>query len=48
MYDIILNNGFDVVHIENIRTQVVGGYELAIFKKKNIITVEELEKKNND
>ena len=49
IYDIILNNGFDVVHIENIRTQVVGGYELAIFKKKkNIITVEELEKKNND
>jgi hypothetical protein len=47
IYDIILNNGFEVIHIENIRTQIVGGYELAIFKKKkNIITVEELEKKN--
>ena len=45
VYDIILNNGFDVVHIESIRLQIVGGYELAIFKKKKkIISVEELEK----
>lgn len=49
IYDIILHNGFEVVHIEDIRLQVVGGYQLAIFKKKkNKITVEELEKKNND
>ena len=47
IYDIILSNGFDVLYIENIRTQIVGGYQLAIFKKKKErITVEELEKKN--
>jgi ubiquinone/menaquinone biosynthesis C-methylase UbiE len=47
IYDIILNNGFDVLYIENIRIQIVGGYQLAIFKKKKqTITVEELEKKN--
>lgn len=47
VYDLILNNHFEIVYIENIHIQVVGGYELAIFKKKkNIITVEELEKKN--
>jgi ubiquinone/menaquinone biosynthesis C-methylase UbiE len=47
MYDLILNNGFDLVHIEKIRIQIVGGYELAIFKKKKQITsVEQLEKKN--
>jgi ubiquinone/menaquinone biosynthesis C-methylase UbiE len=46
VYDIILNSGFDVVYIEKIRTQIVGGYELAIFKKKKqIISVDELEKK---
>lgn len=46
IYDIILNNGFELIHIENIRLQIVGGYELGIFKKKkSIITVEELEKK---
>ena len=45
MYDLILNNGFDLIHIEKIRIQIVGGYELAIFKKKKQITsVEQLEK----
>lgn len=34
IYDIILNTGFDIVHIEKIRRQIVGGYELAILKKK--------------
>jgi ubiquinone/menaquinone biosynthesis C-methylase UbiE len=44
-YDIILNYGFDLVYIEKIRIQIVGGYDLAIFKKKKQITsVEELEK----
>lgn len=47
MYDLILNNGFDLVHIEKIRIQIVGGYELGIFKKKKQITsVEQLEKIN--
>lgn len=46
-YDIIINNGFDLVHIEKIRIQIVGGYEVAIFKKKNkILSVDELERKN--
>jgi SAM-dependent methyltransferase len=45
VYDIILHNGFEVIHIEDIRLQIVGGYELAIFKKKKkIISVDELEK----
>jgi len=45
IYDLILNNGFDLVHIEKIRIQIVGGYELAIFiKKKQITSVEQLEK----
>lgn len=34
IYDIILKTGFDIIHIEKIRRQIVGGYELAIFKKK--------------
>ena len=46
IYDIIINNGFDVFYIEKIRIQIVGGYELAIFrKKKQIVSVDELEKK---
>lgn len=46
-YDIILNSGFDLIHIEKIRVQIVGGYELAIFKKKNkILSVDEIENKN--
>lgn len=46
VYDIIINNGFSVFYIEKIRTQIVGGYELVIFrKKKQTISVDELEKK---
>ena len=48
VYDIFLRNGFDIVYIENIRTQIVGGYDLVIFKKKRQnISVDELEKKYN-
>ncbi len=47
IYDIILNSGFEKIHIEPICTQIVGGYELAIFKKKkNSINVSELQSKN--
>ena len=47
IYDIIINSRFDLFYIEKIRLQIVGGYELAIFKKKKqIISVDELEKKN--
>jgi SAM-dependent methyltransferase len=43
IYDIILKTGFDVVHIEKIRRQIVGGYELAILKKKYLeITIEKI------
>lgn len=38
IYDIILKTGFDIIHIEKIRRQIVGGYELAIFKKKYFTT----------
>jgi len=45
IYDIILNNWFELVYIENIRVQISGNYELAIFKKKKtFISVDELEK----
>jgi ubiquinone/menaquinone biosynthesis C-methylase UbiE len=38
IYDLILKTGFDIIHIEKIRRQIVGGYELAIFKKKYFTT----------
>lgn len=48
IYDIILNSGFDLIHIEEIHLQIVGGYELAIFKrKKTEISVNELEQKKD-
>ncbi len=48
IYDIILNSGFEKVHIQPICTQIVGGYELAIFKKKkNIINVSDLQNNEN-
>lgn len=55
IYNIILSSGFEKIHIEPVCTQIVGGYELAIFKKKkNSINVSELQgikdyykKKNN-
>jgi hypothetical protein len=34
-YDIILKNGFKQIYIEPIHIQILGGYELAIFKKSN-------------
>lgn len=44
IYDIILKSGFEKIHIEPVCTQIVGGYELAIFKKKkNSINVSELQ-----
>ena len=47
IYDIFLNNGFEIFYIEKIRLQIVGGYELAIFrKKKQIYLVDDLEKNN--
>ncbi len=48
IYDLILNNGFEIVDIslEKEKIQIVGVYELAIFKRKNMtISVDELEKK---
>jgi ubiquinone/menaquinone biosynthesis C-methylase UbiE len=45
IYDLILNSGFDVFYIEKVRIQIVGGYELAIFRKKNLtVLVDDLEK----
>lgn len=45
VYDLILSNGFEVFYIEKIRIQIVGGYELAIFRKKNLtVSVDDLEK----
>ncbi len=45
MYDIILKSGFEKIHIEPICTQIVGGYELAIFKKvKSVKNVSEIQK----
>ena len=35
IYDLVLNNGFEIIHIEPIRVQIVGGYELALFRKKS-------------
>ncbi len=46
VYDIILENGFEKIHIEPVCTQIVGGYELAIFKKKkSVASVKEIETK---
>jgi ubiquinone/menaquinone biosynthesis C-methylase UbiE len=46
IYDLIIKSGFETIHIEKIRRQIVGGYELAIFQKKYITTtVEKLQKK---
>ncbi len=46
VYQMILRNGFEKIHIEPICTQIVGGYELAIFKKKkNVLSVKEIQKR---
>ena len=45
IYDLILKNGFEKIYIEPIHLQILGGYELALFKKKNIkTTVDKIEK----
>jgi ubiquinone/menaquinone biosynthesis C-methylase UbiE len=47
IYDLIMNNGFEIYYTEKIRLQIVGGYELVIFrKKKTIISVDEIQKNN--
>lgn len=49
IYDIILKSGFEKIHIQPVCTQIVGGYELAIFKKKkNIINVSDLQNKSKN
>jgi SAM-dependent methyltransferase len=47
IYDLIMSSGFGVFHKENIRVQIVGGYELVIFRKLSTVsTVDEIEKRN--
>ena len=39
-----MSSGFSVFHKENIRVQIVGGYELVIFRKLSTVsTVDEIE-----
>ncbi len=46
IYDIVLSNGFEKLYIEPIGNQIVGGYELAIFKKKkSTMNVSEIQQK---
>ena len=48
IYDLVLNNGFEIIHIEPIRVQIVGGYELALFRKKSTkMLVADIEKNIN-
>ena len=46
-YDLILKNGFETVYIEPVHLQILGGYELAIFRKKKemISSVDEIQSK---
>lgn len=46
-YDLILKNGFETVYIEPVHLQILGGYELAIFRKKKeiISSVDEIQYK---
>ena len=46
-YDSILKNGFEIIYIEPVHLQILGGYELAIFRKKkeNILSVDEIQSK---
>ena len=46
-YDLILKNGFETVYIEPVHLQILGGYELAIFRKKkeNISSVDKIQSK---
>jgi hypothetical protein len=44
MYNMILKNGFEIFYIEDIHRQIVGGYELAVLRKKdNKTTVDKLQ-----
>jgi predicted TPR repeat methyltransferase len=46
IYDILLKSGFEIIYIEKIRLQIVGGYDLCICKKKKKrMTVSDLEMK---
>jgi hypothetical protein len=46
-YDLILKNGFEIIYIEPVHIQILGGYELAIFRKKKeiISSVDEIQSK---
>jgi ubiquinone/menaquinone biosynthesis C-methylase UbiE len=46
-YDLILKNGFEQIYIEPVHLQILGGYELAIFRKKKeiISSVDEIQSK---
>lgn len=46
-YDLILKNGFEIIYIEPVHLQILGGYELAIFRKKKdiISSVDEIQSK---
>jgi len=47
-YDLIMSSGFTIFHKENIKLQIVGGYEFVIFRKiSTISTVDEILKKNS-
>jgi hypothetical protein len=40
-----LNQGFEVISIEPVHIQIVGGYDFTILKKRNrVTTVEQIEK----
>jgi ubiquinone/menaquinone biosynthesis C-methylase UbiE len=38
IYDLFLNQGWEVVHIEPTHLQIVGGYDLTIMKKRDLAT----------
>ena len=46
-YDLILKNGFEIIYVEPVHIQILGGYELAIFRKKKeiISSVDEIQSK---
>lgn len=45
IYDLILKSNFELIYIEKLRIQIVGGYDLGIFKKKSLkTTVDQLQK----
>ena len=47
LYDMLLDAHFSIVHVEPVRIQLVGGYELVIFQKKEkVTTVDSIETAN--